>query len=148
MDTLEVRYERDAAAGVEIVAPHGEIDLSNLEILDRALDEVLRQSPRRLLVDLSGLEYMDSAGISSLLRAGKQMSQKGGRLILVGGSRFIQRLLRMTGLDRLFRHYETAAAALAAEAIDEGETIVPQDPGGASLPGSGGAALSAPHSKR
>lgn len=148
MDTLEVRYEHNAAAGVEIVAPRGEVDISTVEILDRVLDEVLRQSPRRLLVDLSGLAYMDSAGINSLLRAGMQMSQKGGRLTLVGGNRFVQRLLRMTGIDRLFRYYETVRAALAAEAGSGDETLVPHDPDDAWLTESGGAELSAPHSKR
>jgi anti-anti-sigma factor len=147
MDTLEVRYERDAAAGVAIVAPRGEIDISNLEALDRVLEEAQRQSPRHLLVDLSGLDYMDSAGISSLLRAGKRQSQKDGRLTLVGGSRFIQRLVRMTGIDRLFRHYETVAAALADAESSEGETLVAEH-GGEALPGPSGAALSAPPPKR
>src|SRR5947209_13559535 len=109
MSILEVRQERDTATGVEIIGPRGEIDVSNVEVLDRVLEEMLREQPGYLLIDLDGLDYLDSAGISSLLRAGQAMARSGGRLSLVGGNPFVQRLLQMTGVDRLFGHYRTVS---------------------------------------
>jgi len=115
MSMLEIRQERDTPAGVEVVAPRGEIDISNVEIMDQVLGEVVEQQPRCLVVDLSGVTYMDSAAISSLLRAGQKAAQKQARLVLVGGSPFTRRLIRMTGIDRLYAHVETLAAALGGE---------------------------------
>src|SRR5207249_196823 len=69
--------------------------------------------PRQLLVDLDGVTYMDSAGITTLLHARQAIDPTGGELVLVGGSPFIRRLFRMLGVGRLFPHYETIAAALA-----------------------------------
>jgi len=114
MSILEIRQERDAEAGVEVVAPQGEIDISNLSILCQALADVLQRRPRGLVVDLSGVTYIDSGGVSSLLRAGQRFSRQGGQLALADGSRFVRRLLHMTGIDRIFPYYETLPAALNA----------------------------------
>lgn len=114
MSILEIRQERNAEAGVEVVAPQGEVDISNLSILDQVLAEVLQRRPRGLVVDLSGITYIDSGGVSSLLRAGQRCSRQGGQLALADGSRFVRRLLQMTGIDRIFPHYETLPAALDA----------------------------------
>ena len=92
MSLLEIRQERNAEAGVEVVAPQGEVDISNLSILDQVLSEVLQRRPRGLVVDLSGITYIDSGGVSSLLRAGQRFSRQGGQLALADGSRFVRRL--------------------------------------------------------
>jgi anti-anti-sigma factor len=135
MSILEIRQERDTPAGVELVAPQGEIDISNVDVLDQVLAEVIDEQPHRLLVDLSRVGYMDSAGISSLLRAGNRLTQKGGQLSLVGGNPFVHRLLRLTGLDRIFSHFDSVPAAMGAEAGSTGEKIAPAPhPGRAVLP--------------
>jgi len=116
MSILEIRQERNAEADVEVVSPQGEVDISNLSVLDQVLAEALQRRPRGLVVDLSGITYIDSGGVSSLLRAGQRFSGQGGQLALADGSRFVRRLLQMTGIDRIFPHYETLPAALAAPA--------------------------------
>jgi anti-anti-sigma factor len=122
MSILEIRHERDTAAGVEIVAPEGEIDISNVEVLDQALEQAVNRRLRCLVVDLGGITYLDSAGISSLLRAGQRAADQGGMMVLVGGTPFVRRLVRMTGIDRLFAHVDTIAAAL------ERDCAAPDDP--------------------
>jgi anti-anti-sigma factor len=112
MSILEIRHERDPAAGMEIVAPEGEIDISNVEVLDQALGQAVDRRLRCLVVDLGGITYLDSAGISSLLRAGQRAASQGGTMVLVDGTPFVRRLIRMTGIDRLFAHVDTIAAAL------------------------------------
>jgi anti-sigma B factor antagonist len=114
MSILEIRHERDATAGDEVVAPQGEIDISNQKILDEVLADALQRQPRRLVIDLAGVIYLDSAGVSSLLRAGHRLAQQGGQLALVGGERFTRRLLQMTGIDRIFPYYDTLEAALGS----------------------------------
>lgn len=131
MSSLEIRQERDVAIEVEVVAPRGEIDVSNVEILDQALEEALDRGPRCLIVDLDGVEYLDSAGVSSLLRANQVIVRSTGDLVLVGGSRFVRRLLQMTRVNRLLPHYETVSAALQARG---GGTTDASPAGGAPSP--------------
>jgi len=119
MSILEIRQERNTEADVEVVSPQGEVDISNLSVLDQVLAEALQRRPRGLVVDLSGITYIDSGGVSSLLRAGQRFSRQGGQLALADGSRFVRRLLQMTGIDRLFPYFETLPAALAAAPAPE-----------------------------
>jgi anti-anti-sigma factor len=114
MDSLRIEHRTDPTLGVELVAPQGEIDISSVELLDRELQSAVARRPRRLLVDLSQVNYLDSAGITVLLHARQTISRIGGELVLVGGSPFIRRLFRMIGVGRLFTHYETIGAALAS----------------------------------
>lgn len=125
MSILEIRQERDTPADVELVAPQGEIDISNVEVLDQVLGEVIDDQPGRLVVDLSRVGYIDSAGISSLLRAGQRLTQKGGQLSLAGGNPFVQRLIRLTGIDRIFPHFETVPAAMGAGTASSAENAAP-----------------------
>jgi anti-sigma B factor antagonist len=125
MSILEIQQERDTPEGVDVVTPLGEIDISNVEVLDQVMGEVIAEQPGRLLVDLSRVGYIDSAGISSLLRAGQRMKQKGGQLSLVGGSPFVRRLIRLTGLNLVFPHFETIPAAMGAGTASPDEDAVP-----------------------
>jgi anti-sigma B factor antagonist len=68
-----------------------------------------------LIVDLSAVEYCDSAGLSALLLAQRQMSVNGGDVRLVGLRPSVAALLQLTQLDRVFPTFETVDAALDAE---------------------------------
>lgn len=68
-----------------------------------------------LIVDLSAVEYCDSAGLSALLLAQRQMSANGGDVRLVGLSPSVRSLLSLTQLDRVFPIFATLDEALDAE---------------------------------
>ena len=67
-----------------------------------------------LVVDLSAVEYIDSAGLSALLLAQRQQVHHRGDMRLVGGSPEVRSLLSLTALDRVFPMYNTVEEALAA----------------------------------
>jgi anti-sigma B factor antagonist len=119
MSSLEIRQEHDPNASAEVIAPQGEVDISNLSMLDQVLMEVLQHQPRQLVVDLSGVSYIDSGGMSSLLSAGQRCSRQGGQLSLAASGRFVRRLFQMTGMDAIFPHYDTLSAALGAGGTGE-----------------------------
>ena len=73
----------------------GEIDLSNVEALRRALESADPGS--RLLVDVSGVEYIDSAGIAALFARARE----GGLEIVHAGNPVVVSLVRITGLDEV-----------------------------------------------
>lgn len=68
-----------------------------------------------LIVDLSEVKHIDSAGISALLLAQRQMKIHEGELRLVGVRPDVMSMLRLTQLDRIFPIFNTVEEALAAE---------------------------------
>ena len=69
---------------------------------------------KTLVVDLSGVEYIDSAGLSALLLAQRQQNHHHGDMRIAGASESVRSLLALTALDRVFPMYETVEEALAA----------------------------------
>lgn len=68
-----------------------------------------------LIVDLSQVSYIDSAGLSALLLAERQQTAHGGDVRLVGVHENVKSLLRITQLDRIFPMYATVNEAIQAD---------------------------------
>ena len=77
--------------------------------------ELLDGTDRRFVFDLSGLSYMDSAGIGELVASAKRAGEAGAviRIVIPDGSS-VRQVFAITHLDRVFEVYENADAALAA----------------------------------
>ena len=80
-----------------------------------ALERVLAEEGRHVLVDVAQINQMDSTGIGELVGYLGRFTEARRRLILVAPSERVRRLLRVVQLDTLFPIYETLEAALAAE---------------------------------
>jgi anti-anti-sigma factor len=79
----------------------GELDLESAPELERQLEEVASARPGRLLIDLGGLEFMDSTGLAVMVRAQRSARENGHGLALRPGPTQVQRLFELTGvLDR------------------------------------------------
>ncbi len=99
-EQLKIRLEPDLQ-GVRITLV-GEVDLATVPELDRLLDDLAQSEHSRLLIDLTGVEFMDSTGLASLIRALHAADANGHRLTVRRGSPQVQRLFELTGLvDRL-----------------------------------------------
>ena len=71
-----------------------------LQNLDQELDEVL---PRQVVVNCSGVTFMDSSGIAILLRLRQRMEALSGTLQVTGLNEQPARVLRAAGLERIIR---------------------------------------------
>jgi anti-sigma B factor antagonist len=69
----------------------------------------------KLILDLSQVSYVDSAGLSALLLAERQQTAHGGDVRLVGVNENVKSLLRITQLDRIFPMYATVPEAIQAD---------------------------------
>ena len=96
------KCEIDRNDGVARVRPEGELDMSTVDELQRLLDESLASGAKRLVVDLRGLSFMDSTGITLLTRFSNAATRDGFELALVRGDERIARLFALTGLDEYF----------------------------------------------
>jgi anti-anti-sigma factor len=95
---VERRTEGDAL----VVALSGELDLASTPILERELREAEAAAPARLVIDLSGLGFMDSTGLQALLRARERGSENVHELLLRRGPHQVQRVFELTKTTSLF----------------------------------------------
>jgi anti-anti-sigma factor len=84
-------------SGAPVIAVSGELDMSNADSLKSAVESVTAQHPDRLIFDLGGLRFMDSAGIAVLIGATTKV-----RVVrLRNPSHIIKRVVELTGLSRV-----------------------------------------------
>ena len=94
-----------------VVAFEGDIDLESSPKARQALLECVGRA-RPVLVDLSGVSYIDSSGVASLVES-FQAARKGGRAFaLAAASEATLRVLQLARLDKVFTIYETVADGL------------------------------------
>jgi stage II sporulation protein AA (anti-sigma F factor antagonist) len=91
---LEVRHEKDAA----VVVLSGELDRRSAPAVDAEVDRIYQTDAELLILDLRGVEFMDSTGLRSVVLAHRRAEQTGRRLGVVEGSDQVRQLLRWSGL--------------------------------------------------
>ena len=117
--TVSVTARESAGEPYTLVEVAGEADVTNTDELRRLLDDEVAQQPRTLIIDLSGLRFMDSSALHALLRANRSMDREGGVLALVSPQPAVAKILRLTTADRLIpgvRHRGRGRRRLAGRA--------------------------------
>jgi anti-anti-sigma factor len=82
------------------VSLHGELDLSTVASAEEAMRQAEHSPARRLVLDLSGLTFMDSTGLRLVLRADRRSRGGGMRLRLVPGPPAVQQVFTITGTEK------------------------------------------------
>jgi anti-sigma B factor antagonist len=106
-----LRAETARVGGAPALAFHGEVDLATAGLLRERIEETILESEGALVLDLSGVEFLDSSGIAALLRARAVLGREDRSLILVCPEGPVRRVLALTGAEELFVLTETRAAA-------------------------------------
>jgi anti-sigma B factor antagonist len=83
--------------GHVVVALRGELDVADAVSVAAALAAVAAREPE-IIVDLAGLEFIDSSGLAALVLARKQARQAGGDLLLAAPRQQVLRVLAITRL--------------------------------------------------
>lgn len=110
---LEVSVRR--LAGCTLIRLTGEVDITTSGRLEKSFAEA-RNPGTPVVVDLSGMSFLDSTGLSVLLQAHAVGEQEGEPLHLAGLQPTPSRVIGLTGVDRLFHLHDTLEEALAAAA--------------------------------
>ena len=95
---------------VELV---GEADVTNSDALRDVLDTEVAKLPRTLIIDLSGLRFMDSSALHVILRANRAMDRQGGVVALACLRDPVAKMLRLTAADQLIPVYPSVGEASA-----------------------------------
>ena len=97
--------------GLAVVAVSGMVDIRTAPLLTEKIMETLAEPPVVLVVDLSKVEFLGSAGMTILVAAHKQCTPP-ARFGVVASGRYTARPLHLVGLDALFSVYPTLNDAL------------------------------------
>ncbi|MGH8936189.1 MAG: STAS domain-containing protein [Acidimicrobiia bacterium] len=89
----------------------GEIDLATAAQLREAVLDLIQNGSRQVVVDLRGVEFMDSTGLGVLVGALKRLREQEGDLVLVCTEGPVLKILTLTGLDRVFPIHRDVAEA-------------------------------------
>ncbi len=96
-----------------LLAPKGEIDLSRSPALRQTITRVQEDRPRRLVIDLSGVPYMDSSGVATLIEAMRTAQESDGQLIICGLQDKVRSIFEIARLDMVFTIAETCEEAVS-----------------------------------
>jgi anti-sigma B factor antagonist len=101
-----VRYPIEMVNGVPVVAAPPEIDASNAGWLRAALLEAAARGHATFVVDMTGSQFCDSAGLGVLVRAHKRALADGGELrLVIPASAMVLRVFALTGIDRVIPNF-------------------------------------------
>jgi anti-sigma B factor antagonist len=79
----------------------GELDLAGSKQTEEALRQAEESNAEAIVLDIDGLRFIDSTGLSLLLRAKRRHDGDRGRLRMTRGNGHVAEMLRITGLDRV-----------------------------------------------
>lgn len=89
----------ESSDGAATVAPVGELDIATADRLSEALQALTLASGDRLVIDLSGVGFMDSTGLRILIAANRRATEGSYELVIVTGDSPAKRVLELTRMD-------------------------------------------------
>jgi len=107
---MALTMDFEEAPGYWTLSLFGDLDYGECAAFRMNIDRILSASPPATIVDLSGLEYLDSSGLGLLLSLSKEYGAEGGRLVLVTNET-VDNILSLTRLNGIFSAAESVRQA-------------------------------------
>src|SRR5215469_5201183 len=92
----------------------GEIDLHVSPVVTASLNAMIDRKPERMVIDLSDVTYIDSAGLAALIQAMQKVEGYGGKFLLAGLQETVRSIFEISRLDQVFQIFPDADTALAS----------------------------------
>ena len=87
----------------DVLPLKGELDLHVLPEITASLDAIIDKRPEHLVVDLSGVTCIDSAGLAALIQAMQKVEAYGGQFSLAGVKATVRSIFKMSRLEEVFQ---------------------------------------------
>jgi anti-sigma B factor antagonist len=98
--------------GKVVVSISGEVDVSTTPKMKAALAELIEGGYKRIVVEMSGVQFLDSTGLGALVGALKKLREQNGELELAALPSRVERVFQITRLDRVFTIHDSVEKAL------------------------------------
>jgi len=109
---MQIESRKDQ--GVALMALKGRLDVLTSKELDAALNKVLDEGERYIVLDFTALDYVSSSGLRVLLAARKRLKTSNGQVALCGLNAFNRDVMETTGFISLFALFSNAGEAIDA----------------------------------
>ena len=106
--SLKIR-QQDQVALVDVV---GHLTFFEVGALRDSIQSLLKENRRNILLNLSGLEYLDSSGIGELARMYVSVVKQGGAMKVIGLTSKVEEVLKITHLSQVFQEFPDVQSAL------------------------------------
>ncbi len=108
--SIRIKYEEDYV----IVLPDEEIEVYNISEIKEVLFDIIEKGNRKLIMDMSKVEYIDSSGLGVLVSVLKKVKVSEGKLVLISPKSSVKQILSLTNLDKVFNIQDTLENAVDA----------------------------------
>lgn len=109
---MELQYS-ELASGIRLIKPTGRLDIMGVNAIDVKFAGYCSGENARVLVDLSGVDFMASIGIRLLTSNAKSLLSRGGKMVLLNPSPDVRGVLEMTGIPSVIPLYDSLESAQA-----------------------------------
>ena len=99
--------------GALVLTLGGGITAGRCETLEKQVVSLIEAGEKRVVLDVTGITFLDSAGIGTLVACFSKLKKAGGDMRLAGAAGKVESVLKMTQVDRVVRFFPTAATAAA-----------------------------------
>lgn len=99
---------------VAIVAVSGRIDAITAPDFEKNLDELIAAGERAILIDLTALGYISSAGLRSILSSAKKLKALSGEILFTGLQGPVEEVFQISGFKSIFKIFLSEAEALGS----------------------------------
>jgi anti-anti-sigma factor len=110
----DVEIAASSVDGIVVMEPRGRVNSQTAPLLGERLTEALSAPGTRLALDLSGVEYLSSAGLRVLQMAAMKAGQNSGKLVLHGLNSRVAEVFEISGFAEILSVFATREEALAA----------------------------------
>ena len=111
---MDLKLGHHAEGGIEVIDVQGEIDMYTAPRLRELLIDLVSKGSYQLVVNLDEVGFLDSTGLGVLVGGLKRVRAHDGSLDLVCTQQRILKIVRITGLTKVFGIYQTVDQAIAA----------------------------------
>ncbi|MCB9482331.1 MAG: STAS domain-containing protein [Desulfobacteraceae bacterium] len=107
-----MKFENLKVKNFNVIKVFGRMDASNASLFEEEVKKLLQDGNKYLIADLENLEYISSAGLRSILSAGKLIKAENGSLRLSSLNGIVLEVFEISGFDAIFQIFESIEEAV------------------------------------
>jgi anti-anti-sigma factor len=96
-----------------VLAVSGELDIATAPALRERLENAIKAGKSRLVIDLHGVDFLDSVALATIVHARKEMPEHGQLALAVEPGSYVMLIFESSGLNKMLDLVETREAAIA-----------------------------------